>query len=155
MKIAAVVIDGDDLRASICSHLGFSVSDRLLNISRAASIAKMANSSGIIAICSLVSPLARMRNEAKKIIGKNNFIEIFIDTPLAICMERDSKELYLKAQKGLITNLSGYNDTYEKPLNPAIIIENTHQTPRDGAQKILNYLYLEYPSLLAQGNIIP
>ena len=118
-----MTLDGDSLRSTINQDLGFTIEDRIKNIRRTAQIAKILNDAGIIVLVSLISPLKEERAEAKRIIGDNKFIEAFVDTPLELCMERDTKGLYQKALKGEITNFTGVDSPYEAPENPDIVIQ--------------------------------
>ena len=117
-----VVLDGDNIRTGINSNLTFSSEDRIENIRRIAEIAKLFLSNGIICIVSFISPTREMRGMARDIIGKNDFVEIFIDTPIEICESRDIKGLYKKARAGEIPDFTGVNAPYESPLNPDILI---------------------------------
>lgn len=114
----AIILDGDDVRKSICADLGFTEKDRSENIRRVASIAKLLNSQGLLVICCFVSPMAEMRQMAKDIIGENSFFEVFVDASIQICCERDVKGLYSKASKGMIKDLTGISAPYEKPISP-------------------------------------
>ena len=118
-----MLLDGDDLRSTINKDLGFSLEDRIKNIRRTANIAKILNDAGIISIVSLISPLEEERAEAKRIIGDNVFVEVFMDTPLDICMQRDKKGLYEKALKGEIKNFTGIDSPYEAPKFPDVRIK--------------------------------
>jgi bifunctional enzyme CysN/CysC len=118
-----MTLDGDSLRSTINQDLGFTIEDRIKNIRRTSQIAKILNDAGIIVLVSLISPLKEERAEAKRIIGDNKFIEAFVDTPLELCMERDTKGLYQKALKGEITNFTGVDSPYEAPENPDIVIQ--------------------------------
>jgi adenylylsulfate kinase len=131
-------IDGDELRAGICSDLGFSIEDRKENIRRTAEIAKMFNHEGFFTACSFISPTERIRNIAKKIIGRENFIEVYINTPLNVCEHRDPKGLYKKARQGLIQNFTGIDAPFEEPINPNIIVSTINQTIEQCANQIYN-----------------
>lgn len=114
------VLDGDNIRTGINSNLGFSLEDRRENIRRIAEVAKLFVDSGVIVLCSFVSPTREIRRVAKSIIGESDFNEIFIDTPLAVCESRDVKGLYKKARAGEIKNFTGIDSPYEAPLEPAL-----------------------------------
>jgi bifunctional enzyme CysN/CysC len=117
-------LDGDYLRKTINKDLSFSIEDRIKNIHRTAELAKILNDAGIVVLVSLISPLKEEREAAKKIIGSDKYIEVFVDTPLEVCIERDSKGLYKKAINGEIQNFTGINSPYERPTSPSIIISN-------------------------------
>lgn len=118
----AIVIDGDDIRSGINKDLGFSNSDRMENIRRAAEIAGLFVSQGLIVICSFITPLKSMRDLACSIIGKQHFIELFVNCPIEICEQRDKKGLYKKARTGQIKEFTGISASYEIPENPDIEI---------------------------------
>jgi adenylylsulfate kinase len=135
----AQVLDGDNIRNGINSNLGFSLEDRQENIRRIAEVAKLYINSGLVAICSFISPTRAIRDMARTIIGEDDFYEIFIDTPIEICEERDVKGLYKKARKGEITGFTGIDSPYEAPLDPALQIQTEHQTPEQSLQEILEF----------------
>lgn len=117
-----MLLDGDNIRKNISDDLGFSESDRTKNVIRTAKTAKLMNDAGLIVIAALISPLRSDRNEARKIIGHDDFIEVFMNTPLEVCTDRDSKGLYKKAISGQISNFTGVSSAYETPINPQITI---------------------------------
>jgi len=114
-----MLLDGDNLRTGINNNLGFSEADRKENIRRAAEVAKLFASNGIITICSLISPTEEIRHMAKEIVG-NDYFEVFINCPLEICEQRDVKGLYQKARKGEIKNFTGIDSPFEHPTHPSI-----------------------------------
>jgi adenylylsulfate kinase len=114
------VFDGDIIREGLCKDLGFSDADRLENIRRIAEVAKLFADHGMIVICSFISPTTEMRNLAKKIIGKERFIEVYVNCTLEVCENRDVKGLYAKARQGLIKNFTGIDSIYEPPEHPDI-----------------------------------
>jgi adenylylsulfate kinase len=116
----AQLLDGDNIRSGINKNLGFSEEDRKENIRRIAEIAKLYLSSGIITINSFISPTAETRNIAKEIVGDGDFLEIYINAPMATCESRDVKGLYKKARAGEIQGFTGVNQAYEEPENPAL-----------------------------------
>lgn len=130
----AQLLDGDNIRSGINSDLGFSEADRMENIRRVAEISKLYLNSGIICINCFISPKTEMRELARNIIGREDFTEVYIDTPLEVCEARDPKGLYRKARAGLIPLFTGINDVYEPPVNPDIVI-NTHLLTVDEAVK--------------------
>ena len=119
-NFVAQLLDGDNIRSGINKNLGFSEEDRKENIRRIAEIAKLYLSSGIITINSFISPTAETRNLAKEIVGDADFLEIYINAPMATCESRDVKGLYKKARAGEIQGFTGVNQVYEKPENPAL-----------------------------------
>jgi bifunctional enzyme CysN/CysC len=117
------ILDGDNIRQGLNKDLGFTDADRVENIRRMAEVAKLMMDAGLIVITAFISPFRAEREMARNLIGAKNFIEVFVDTPLEICIQRDPKGLYQKAKEGLIPNMTGINSRYEKPLNPDIHID--------------------------------
>lgn len=124
----AQLLDGDNIRSGINSNLGFSLEDRQENIRRIAEVAKLYMQSGVITLCSFISPTVEMRSMAKEIVGAADFYEVFIDTPLEICEQRDVKGLYKKARAGLIKGFTGIDSPYEAPVAPAVTIATANRT---------------------------
>ena len=119
------ILDGDNIRAGINNNLSFSESDRTENIRRIAEVSKLFLNCGIITINCFVSPTIKMRQIAKKIIGKENYYEIFINADLETCEKRDVKGLYKKARNGEIKNFTGIDSQYEKPNNPSLEVNTS------------------------------
>ena len=136
----AQVLDGDNIRSGINNNLGFSIEDRRENIRRIAEIAKLYAQSGVITINSFISPTKEIRAFAKSIIGEEDFIEIYINTPLEVCEARDVKGLYKKARKGEIKGFTGIDSPYEAPENPALEVQTVDQRIEASANKILEYI---------------
>lgn len=135
------VLDGDNVRTGINSNLGFSEDDRTENIRRIAEVAKLMLNSGIITICCFVSPLETQRTLARTIIGAADFIEVFVDTPLEICEQRDVKGLYKKARAGEIKDFTGINAPFEAPLNADCIVKTKDRSVSESAREV--YLSIE------------
>ena len=133
----AQILDGDNIRSGINSNLGFSPADRMENIRRVAEISKLYLNSGIICINCFISPKSEMRELARNIIGREDFTEVFIDTPLEVCEKRDPKGLYRKARAGLIPHFTGIDDEYEPPLNPDIVVNANLLSVEEAVDKIL------------------
>lgn len=136
----AQVLDGDNIRSGINNNLGFSIEDRQENIRRIAEVAKLYLSSGIITLNSFISPTKSIRQYAKDIIGKTDFIEIYINAPLSVCEERDVKGLYKKARSGAIKGFTGIDSPYEAPQNPALEILTDQQSLEDSVDIIFDFL---------------
>jgi bifunctional enzyme CysN/CysC len=134
------VLDGDNLRHGLNHDLGFTDAARVENIRRAGEVAKLFVEAGLIVICSFISPFEAERRMVRGLVNDGEFIEVFVDTPLAECIRRDPKGLYAKAKAGQLTNFTGIDSAYEYPDNPDIRIDTTTQTPNDAADAILNYL---------------
>jgi adenylyl-sulfate kinase len=133
------ILDGDNIRLGLNKDLGFSESDRKENIRRISEVAKLMVDSGILVITAFISPFAADRELAKQIIGNENFIEVFIDTPLEVCEQRDPKGLYKKARIGEIKQFTGISSPYEFPVNPDLTI-TTNETEEESSQKILDFI---------------
>jgi len=136
----ATTLDGDVVRTHLSKGLGFSKDDRDTNILRIGFVAgEIARHTGTV-ICAAISPYSKTRNEARKMVGGNQFIEVFVDTPLEVCEERDIKGLYAKARSGEIKGFTGIDDPYEEPVNPEIVVTTEKKTPKECAQDIIDYL---------------
>jgi len=134
------VLDGDNVRTGINNNLGFSEEDRTENIRRIAEVSKLFLNSGIITINCFVSPTIAIRENAKEIIGDNNFIEVFVNTPIEICEQRDVKGLYKKARAGEIKDFTGIDSPFEAPLNPELDVKTANITIEEAANNILEYI---------------
>ncbi len=131
------ILDGDNVRSGINKNLRFTNEDRMENIRRIAEVSKLFMNCGIILICAFISPTKKMREMAKEIIGEDNFLEIFVDTPLEVCEQRDPKGLYKKARSGEIPNFTGISAPFEVPENPFIVAENSNPDINETVRKIL------------------
>lgn len=121
------VLDGDNVRAGLNGNLGFSAEDRKENIRRIAEVSKLFLNCGIVTINCFVSPTIEIRETAKAIIGDENFLEVFVNTPLEVCEQRDVKGLYKKARAGEIKNFTGIDAPFEAPVNPDYDLNTTEQ----------------------------
>jgi adenylylsulfate kinase len=135
-----VVLDGDNVRAGINSNLGFSDADRTENIRRIAEVAKLFLQNGAVVICCFVSPTIAIREQARSIIGANDFLEVFVDTPLDECERRDVKGLYAKARTGEVKDFTGISAPFEPPPSPALRLTTTGLTAEAAADQLLQYL---------------
>lgn len=136
------VLDGDNIRAGINNNLGFSDADRTENIRRIAEITKLFVNCGIVTICCFVSPTEDIRTIARNIIGTADFVEVFVNTPLAICEQRDVKGLYARARKGEIKDFTGIDAPFETPANPAVELRTNELSVQESVKKILEKLNL-------------
>jgi sulfate adenylyltransferase len=134
------LLDGDVVRTHLSKGLGFSRDDRDTNIRRIGFVAAEIVRHGGIAICAAVSPYRATRNDVRNMVGTDRFVEIFVDTPLEVCEERDAKGMYAKARRGEIKEFTGVSDPYETPLNPEITFDTIRHTPQENAHFILDYL---------------
>jgi adenylylsulfate kinase len=134
------LLDGDNLRLGLCRDLGFSNADRQENIRRVAEVARLFVDAGMLVITAFISPFQRDREIARELIGEENFIEVFIDTPLEECERRDPKGLYRKARSGLIVNFTGVGSVYEPPLNPHVHIRTLENDVPAVVAQLVDYL---------------
>jgi adenylylsulfate kinase len=137
---ATYMLDGDNLRDGLNKDLGFSVIDRQENIRRAAYISQLFLEAGIIVITTFISPFKKDRKFVRDLVGDGNFVEVLLDCPLEICMERDRKGLYDKAIKKEIKDFTGISSPYEKPEKPELVIDTGKTSSDEAANHILDYL---------------
>lgn len=133
------VLDGDNTRTGINKNLGFSLEDRKENIRRIAEISKLFIDAGVICVNSFVSPTIEIRALAKEIIGPEHFLEIYVNTPLEICEQRDVKGLYAKARAGEIKGFTGIDSPFEAPKTPDFEILTENQSIEESVQKVFNF----------------
>lgn len=119
------VLDGDIIRKGISRNLGFSEDDRAENIRRVAEMARILLDNGIVVICAFISPTAHIRKMAQEIIGNPDYLEIFVNTPVRICEQRDPKGLYKKARAGEIPHFTGISSPFEIPVDPFLTVDNS------------------------------
>lgn len=134
------VLDGDVVRTHLSKGLGFSKEDRDTNIRRIGYVAAEISRHGGGVICAAVSPYRATRNECRSMVGSEQFIEIFVDTPIDVCEGRDTKGMYKQAREGKIKNFTGVDDPYELPLNPELVIDTVKSSAEENADRILTYL---------------
>ncbi|NDJ61562.1 MAG: bifunctional sulfate adenylyltransferase/adenylylsulfate kinase [Chloroflexi bacterium] len=134
------VLDGDVVRTHLSKGLGFSKEDRDTNIRRIGYVASEIARHGGVVICAAISPYRATRNDVRNMVQDGHFIEVFVDTPLEVCEDRDTKGLYAKARRGEITGFTGIDDPYEAPLNPEITLNTVLHTPEENAAQILQML---------------
>ena len=136
------VLDGDNVRHGLNSNLDFSESGRTENIRRISEVSKLMLESGLIVMTAFISPFNKDRNEARKLISSDDFIEIYCKASLEICETRDVKGLYKRARAGEIKNYTGIDSPYEIPENPELIIDTDNQGLEDSVSTILSFLKL-------------
>jgi adenylylsulfate kinase len=135
-----MLLDGDNLRSGINSNLGFSETDRLENIRRSAETARLFLHSGLVTICSFISPTQQVRQLARDIVGADDFFEVYVNAPFSVCAERDVKGLYKKALNGEIRNFTGLDAPFEAPEQPALEIRTDQQDYQGSLQQLLDAL---------------
>jgi bifunctional enzyme CysN/CysC len=135
-----MLIDGDNVRHGLCRDLGFTEADRVENIRRAGEVAKLMTESGLIVLCSFISPYRAEREMVRNLVPSEEFIEVFVDTPIAECIRRDPKGLYAKAQAGEIKNFTGVDAPYEEPKSPEIRLQTVGHDAAQLAEHVLRAL---------------
>lgn len=132
------LLDGDNIRSGLNKDLGFSDADRIENIRRIAEVSKMFLDAGVIVVSAFISPFIKDREMISKLVGDENFLEIFVDCPLEVCESRDVKGLYRKARQGLITNFTGIDSPYEVPINPFLRIMTSKEEVESSLKKVMS-----------------
>ena len=140
MGLRTYSLDGDNIRSGLNKGLSFTEEDRTENNRRISEVAKLFVDAGVITITAFISPLEEDRKRAKEIIGTNNFIEVFVNTPLEVCEKRDVKGLYKKARQGEIKNFTGISSPYEAPKNPDIEIKTEKESIEESVERIFKVL---------------
>lgn len=135
---AVEVLDGDEVRQRLTKGLRFSKEDRDENIRRIAYVAKLLTRVGAVAITAAISPYQESRERARAEIG--NFVEVYVDCPLCVCMQRDVKGLYAKAVRGEVPNFTGISDPYEPPVQPEVVVHTERESQEESLNKILEKL---------------
>ena len=134
------ILDGDNIRSGINNNLGFSAEDRVENIRRIAEVGRLFVDTGIITIAAFISPNNQLREMAAEIIGKDDFVEVFVSTPLEECEKRDVKGLYAKARRGEIKNLTGISAPFEAPEHPDITLDTSKLPVEESVKILLDYV---------------
>lgn len=134
------ILDGDNIRTGINRGLGFSEEERRENIRRIAEVSKLFTETGIVTLSAFVSPTNELREMAREIIGKKDFVEIFVATPLEECERRDVKGLYAKARRGEIKDFTGITSPFEAPESPALAIDTTNLSVEEAVERVLEII---------------
>ena len=134
------ILDGDNIRSGINNNLGFTAEDRKENIRRIAEVGKLFVNTGIITIAAFISPNEELREMASEIIGKDDFMEIYVSTPLEECERRDVKGLYAKARRGEIKNFTGISAPFEAPTHPTLSLNTSELTLEESINKLLEII---------------
>lgn len=135
------LLDGDNIRHGLNKDLGFDENSRIENIRRIGEVSKLFVDSGMIVLTAFISPFQKDRDFVRSLVDKNEFIEIFVDTQLETCEQRDPKGLYKKARNGEIKNFTGISSPYEKPEKPEVYINNEQLSIEQNIEMILKYLH--------------
>jgi sulfate adenylyltransferase len=142
------ILDGDVVRTHLSKGLGFTREDRDTNILRIGFVAGEIVHQGGSVIAAAISPYRAARNECRKMVGEDHFVEVFVDTPIEVCEQRDVKGLYARARRGQITGFTGVDDPYEAPINPELTLDTVTATPEENARKIADFL-------VSRGYLVP
>jgi bifunctional enzyme CysN/CysC len=134
------MLDGDNVRHGLNRDLGFTDADRVENIRRVGEVAKLFVDAGTVVLCSFISPFRAERRMVRELVGADEFVEVFVDTPIEECMRRDPKGLYARAKEGKIKNFTGIDSPYEAPENPEIVVHAGEGTPEEIARRIVDSL---------------
>ena len=134
------VFDGDNVRHGLCANLSFSEEDRHENIRRIGEMSKLFIEAGVIALTAFISPFRVDRERVRALVSENDFIEIYCNSPLEVCEERDVKGLYKKARKGEIKNYTGISSPYEEPEHPDLVLDTANETVETNVEKVLELL---------------
>lgn len=135
------ILDGDNIRSGINRNLGFSEEDRVENIRRIAEVGKLFVDTGIVTIAAFISPTNQLREMAAEIIGKDDFREIYVSTPLSVCEQRDVKGLYARARRGEIKDFTGVSAPFEAPEYPALSLDTSKLTLEEAVNQVLQLIF--------------
>jgi adenylylsulfate kinase len=139
-KCQTIVLDGDNVRHGLNSDLEFSDGDRIENIRRIGEVSKLFLDAGLIVLAAFISPYRNDRMIARNLVGKREFIEVYVDSPLEVCEKRDPKGLYEKARAGQIRNFTGISSRYEAPENPEVHVNGYNQNVEESSQVVIRFL---------------
>lgn len=134
------VIDGDVVRSGLNKGLGYSVDDRHENLRRVAEVAKLFAGCGVITIVSFITPTRYIRNLARAIVGENDFLQVFIDAPLAVCEQRDTKGLYKQAREGKLKDFTGIDSPFEPPAQADLVIDTARHSVEESSRQLLEFV---------------
>jgi len=141
--VKTYVLDGDNVRHGLNGDLGFSDVDRVENIRRVSEVAKLFADAGLLVSTAFISPFISDREMVRQSLPEQQFIEVFIDTPLDVCESRDPKGLYKKARAGEIKNFTGIDSAYEAPVNPEVHVKTAEKSIQACAEQVIDYLKRE------------
>jgi adenylyl-sulfate kinase len=137
LDVRTCVLDGDVLRGGISRDLGFSDADRIENVRRVTEVARLMMDAGLVVIAALISPFRAERQAARDRFAPGEFMEVFVDAPLAVCEQRDPKGLYKRARRGEIPEFTGIDSRYEPPVHPDLHVDSASSTPQQAAAALL------------------
>lgn len=134
------LLDGDNIRNGLSSDLSFTEQDRKENVRRVAEVAKLMLDAGLIVLGAFISPFKAERNLVRKIVGENRFSEVYVNCPLEVCENRDTKGLYAKARRGIIPNFTGISAPYQVPKHPDIELKTDEETEEESLARLISYI---------------
>jgi bifunctional enzyme CysN/CysC len=138
--VHTLMLDGDNVRQGLCNDLGFTEADRVENIRRVGEVAKLMTEAGLIVLCSFISPFRAERQMVRELVEDGEFIEIFVDTPIDVCVARDPKGLYKRARAGELKNFSGVDQRYEAPDAAEMVLDGARGRPEVLAGRVVDEL---------------
>ena len=136
--VKTYILDGDNIRTGLNKDLDFTDAGRVENIRRIGEVSALLVDAGVVVLSAFISPFEEDRQQVKEIVGKENFIEVFVDCPLEVCEQRDVKGLYAKARKGLIKNFTGIDSPFEKPTSADIVINSDQELISTSLTRLLH-----------------
>ena len=148
-KLHTYLLDGDSLRHGLNCDLGFTETDRVENIRRAAEVARLMVDAGLIVLSSFISPYSAERLMARKLFSPGEFYEVFVDVPLSVCEKRDVKGLYAKVRRGDLKNFTGIDSAYEYPTTPDLHLDAVNQSPEACVEQIMALLFFSRSAIPA------
>jgi len=151
--IRTYLLDGDNVRQGLNKDLGFSNEDRVENIRRIAEVSKLFVDAGLIVITAFISPFKCEREFARSLVDADEFIEVFVDTPLEVCEKRDPKGLYKRARSGELKEFTGISSPYEKPESAEIVLDNSNENIEENIKIVLDYLDINLNNYLIKKTI--
>ncbi|MFZ1882578.1 MAG: adenylyl-sulfate kinase, partial [Rhodoplanes sp.] len=134
------MLDGDNIRHGLNHDLGFTEADRVENIRRIGEVAKLMLDAGLIVLCAAISPFRAERQMVRELVQEGEFIELFVDAPIELCMQRDPKGLYAKARAGLIKNFTGFDSPYDRPEAPDLHLDTAATSAEELADRVVTHL---------------
>lgn len=139
-NVHTYLLDGDNVRHGLCKDLGFTDADRQENIRRVGEVAKLMLDAGLVVLTAFISPFKAERQMVRELVAEGEFIEVFLDTPLAVCESRDPKGLYKKARAGEIKHFTGIDSAYEAPETPEVRVQTANASIDDSVGQLVSYL---------------
>ena len=143
------LLDGDNIRTGLNKDLTFTDDGRIENIRRIGEVGKLMLDAGLVVLSAFISPFEADRKQVRSIVGEENYVEVFVDTPLEVCEQRDVKGLYQKARKGEVKNFTGIDSPYERPLSPDLVLQTDKLSVDQSTEQLLNLVLprIKFPTL--------